>query len=62
MEYITPTDKEEIEKCLKSPYYFATKYLTITDTDGVKRPFTTNLSEQEFNYFCSRMTTNTKIQ
>ena len=35
---------EELQKCNKSPYYFATNYLT---RDG--KPFTTNLTENEFN-------------
>lgn len=35
---------EECKKCAESPWYFATKYLTI---DG--KPFTTLLSEEEFN-------------
>lgn len=35
---------EEISACEKSPYYFATKYLTING-----QPFTTHLSEEEFN-------------
>ena len=36
--------KEELEKCKASPYYYATKYLTVDD-----KPFTTNYSEGEFN-------------
>jgi len=41
--------QEEIEACNKSPYYYCTKYLTV---DG--KPFTTMLSEEEFNdYFNS---------
>lgn len=35
---------EEIRKCRESPYYFATTYLQI---DG--KPFTTGLTEEEFN-------------
>jgi len=34
----------EIEKCKKSPYYYATKYLTVNG-----KPFTTRLTEEEFN-------------
>jgi len=41
--------KEEIEKCKKSPFYFATKYLVIKDKNGIKHPFTTRLSENDFN-------------
>ena len=37
---------EELEKCKKSPYYFATKYLTVNG-----KPFTTLHSEEEFNKF-----------
>lgn len=36
--------KTEIEKCNKSPYYFATKYLTVNG-----KPFETRLSEKIFN-------------
>lgn len=39
---------EEITKCKNSPYYFATNYLKITE-DGISQPFTTTLSEDEFN-------------
>jgi len=35
---------DEIRKCLESPYYFATKYWKVNG-----KPFTTNLSEEEFN-------------
>lgn len=38
--------KEEIDKCKKSPYYYATNYLTI---NGEK--FTTRHTEKEFNNF-----------
>lgn len=34
----------EIIKCRENPYYFATKYLTVNG-----KPFTTLLTEQEFN-------------
>ena len=37
---------EEYKKCMESPYYFATTYLTI---NGEK--FTTSLSEVTFNDF-----------
>lgn len=37
---------EEYNNCIKSPYYFATKYLTVNG-----RPFTTRLSEEEFNQY-----------
>jgi hypothetical protein len=49
------TQKEafkEIKKCKESPYYFATKYLTVEDKiTGRSHPFTTFLTEDEFNYF-----------
>jgi hypothetical protein len=34
----------EIRKCRENPYYFATKYATLNG-----EPFTTTLSEEEFN-------------
>ena len=41
----------ELERCIKSPYYFATKYIKIKNTpyseDWVD--FYTHLSEEEFN-------------
>ena len=40
---------KEIEKCKESPYYFATKYLTIKNYLGETVPFRTVLSEKEFN-------------
>jgi hypothetical protein len=36
--------EEELERCIKSPYYFATNYLIV---NGEK--FSTRLSEEEFN-------------
>jgi hypothetical protein len=39
----------EIQKCKESPYYFATKYLTVKNNVGEYVPFTTSLSEEEFN-------------
>lgn len=38
------TMQEEFDKCIKSPYYYATKYLIVNG-----KPFTTKLSEQDFN-------------
>lgn len=40
---------KEIEKCKESPYYFATKYLTVKNYLGKTVPFETILSEKEFN-------------
>ncbi len=48
------TDKEileEIDKCTKSPYYFATTYMTVTNAKGKKVKYTTVLSEEEFNNY-----------
>lgn len=39
----------EFEKCKSSPYYYATKHVVVTGPDGIARPFTTRLSEKEFN-------------
>ena len=40
---------EEVDKCMNSPYYFATKYLIVKDRYGVDHKFQTPLSESEFN-------------
>lgn len=40
---------EECKKCRDNPYYFATTYLKIEDYRGEVVPFTTYLSEEEFN-------------
>jgi hypothetical protein len=40
----TPHDVEEVKKCIESPYYYAMKYLTVNG-----QPFTTPLTEEEFN-------------
>lgn len=37
-------NNKEFEKCKTNPYYFATTYLTING-----KPFTTILTEEEFN-------------
>jgi hypothetical protein len=39
----------EIIKCKKSPYYFATKYLTVKNHKGEYIKFQTPLTEKEFN-------------
>ena len=41
--------QEEIIKCKQSPYYFATKYLTVKNHRGKSVPFATPLSEEQFN-------------
>jgi len=43
---------DEYKKCLKSHYYFATNYLYIEGADGIKRKFTTEYSEEDFNSLC----------
>ena len=42
---------KEIKKCIANPYYFATKYMTIADSNGKPQPFTTLLNEQSFNNY-----------
>lgn len=42
---------DEILKCKNNPYYFATNYLKVIDNDYNQIPYTTNLSEKEFNKF-----------
>ena len=41
--------QEEIIKCKENPYYFATKYLIVTNHLGESVKFSTPLSEEEFN-------------
>ena len=36
--------KEEMQKCIKSPYYFYTTYVIVNN-----QPATTRLSKEEFN-------------
>lgn len=38
--------QDELRKCNDSPYYYATKYLTVNG-----QPYTTRLTEVEFNSF-----------
>ncbi len=42
-------DKEELERCKNSPWYFATTYMTIKDEKGNITKFETTLTEEEFN-------------
>lgn len=48
LEKLSPKEKlhweQEMKKCIDSPYYFATTYLTV---NGM--PFTTLYTEEEFN-------------
>ena len=39
----------EIKLCKENPYYFATKYLTVTNHKGEKVKFQTPLDETSFN-------------
>lgn len=39
---------EEFEKCKNNPYYFATKYFTITHNNKTEK-FTTKYDEKKFN-------------
>jgi hypothetical protein len=41
--------QEELIKCQESPYYFATKYLTVKNHKGETVKFETLLNEEEFN-------------
>lgn len=46
---------QEIQKCKDSPYYFVTKYCTVKTGqynmmgEEIVKPFTTHLTEEEFN-------------
>ena len=40
---------KECEKCKNDPYYFATTYLTVYDSNNKQVPFKTNLSRTNFN-------------
>lgn len=42
-------EKGEIQKCKNNPYYFATKYIRVSISNTVSFPFTTHLTEEEFN-------------
>jgi len=50
--------QEEILKCQKSPYYFATKYLKVKNHRGELIPFKTSLSEGEFNEMFKKLENN----
>jgi hypothetical protein len=40
---------EELKKCRDNPFYFATVYVQIKNSEGKMMPFTTNLTEKQFN-------------
>lgn len=44
--------EEEERKCIASPYYFATNYLTLNG-----KPFITLMTEEEFNEMCKNLET-----
>lgn len=46
---ITEDVETELERCKKSPYYFAINYLKIKNAKGEMVNFETHLSEAEFN-------------
>ena len=50
MSHVLDYLEEELEKCKKSPYYFATKYLLV---EG--KPFVTPLNEETFNNLFNRV-------
>jgi hypothetical protein len=45
---------DETQKCIASPYYFATTYLKVVNHLGKSVPFTTSLSEADFNELAYR--------
>ena len=60
---MTTTNKiaEEYQKCKDNPYYFAITYCTVVDNDSIEHPFSTILSEEEFNNYVWNYTSNTKM-
>jgi hypothetical protein len=49
----------ELQKCIDSPYYFATKYLTIKNSKGKIVKYTTILTEEEFNQYFKKLNSET---
>lgn len=47
---MTAEQEQEYSKCMESRYYFMTKYWTVNG-----EPFTTAMSENDFNDLCRRM-------
>jgi hypothetical protein len=47
----TSTLLTEWDKCQASPYYFATTYCKLYDKESDEHPYTTLLSEEEFNNY-----------
>ena len=48
-EILMNTIQKELQKCKEDPYYFATNYLKIYDSDGNSHSYTTHLTKEEFN-------------
>ena len=48
-EILMSSIQKELQKCKDNPYYFATTYLKIYDSDGNIHPYTTCLTEEKFN-------------
>jgi len=49
MKEIDKIVKSELQKCIFSPYYFATHYLVVGIKGGKPVMFTTLLTEEEYN-------------
>lgn len=50
MDTLSPEQvAKELQKCIKSPYYFATTYCVVIAGHMKIYPFTTHLTEKEFN-------------
>jgi meiotically up-regulated gene 157 (Mug157) protein len=48
---------DEIAKCKDNPYYFATNYMIVSG-----KPFTTSLTEHQFNLIVKSLSTRTREQ
>ena len=48
-EILISAIQKELQKCKNNPYYFATTYLKIYDSDGNSHPYITSLTKEEFN-------------
>ena len=46
---------KEYFKCKNNPYYFATKYITVKNYRGERVPFSTPLTEEEFNNMFNKL-------
>ena len=52
---------KELQKCKDNPYYFATRYITVVSDSGIRKPYSTLLSEEEFNKFVNEWNENNKL-